>query len=203
MSNSKPTLFTIATYWDSVPSGYLDGLHNEVSILNAMDVDISFPQCFACGRSHHNAKKIEGKTIENLWTSSKLQKHHINPISLGGEDTIDNIFLLCKDCHKDVPHVQMNAKEMMNWCAHRESHINQKINDIQKSLEQMLASQFRNEDERNDFVQWFMKHGQYEFREYGRNAIRNKVATTNFNHLSVDTIVYLLLKKYKDQFVIG
>lgn len=43
-----------------------------------------------------------------------LQKCHIIPDSLGGEDTPANLVLLCDQCHKEAPNVQ-DSKFMWDW----------------------------------------------------------------------------------------
>lgn len=44
-------------------------------------------------------------------TSAKLEKCHIIPHALGGDEKCDNLVLLCKQCHKEAPNI--NDKESM------------------------------------------------------------------------------------------
>lgn len=37
------------------------------------------------------------------WDKVPLQRCHIIPKSLGGTDTVDNLFLMCKECHDLAP----------------------------------------------------------------------------------------------------
>lgn len=49
-----------------------------------------------------------------------LEVHHLRPVCYGGTDSIDNLILLCKDCHQKIHH-----EESILWglICHRETNI--------------------------------------------------------------------------------
>lgn len=53
--------------------------------------------CFCCGSQH------------------SLDRAHIIPASRGGEDSVDNLVILCKRCHKNAPDVVINKDILLNW----------------------------------------------------------------------------------------
>ena len=48
--------------------------------------------------------KVFGKICKNCGSDKNIEYHHIVPISLGGQDKIDNIVALCGKCHKAAHH---------------------------------------------------------------------------------------------------
>lgn len=86
-----------------------DRVDNTVPVI----VDWGEPQCWCCGRiipAEDNPKYDEllnnGK-IEDIWelkeVRSHLQRCHIVPDMLGGEDKPENLFLMCARCHSESP----------------------------------------------------------------------------------------------------
>jgi HNH endonuclease len=71
-------------------------------------IDWGEPSCWACG-FHYDGKydiKRRNPTWENIlncWDRIPLQRCHIIPRALGGPDTVDNLFLLCRECHDAAP----------------------------------------------------------------------------------------------------
>lgn len=60
---------------------------------------------------------------------SLLEKHHIKPISEGGQDELNNLVMICPNCHKTI-HILRNEKEdsiRNNILNHLDLHINNKI----------------------------------------------------------------------------
>ena len=70
-------------------------------------------------RSKHTPVRLKGKAYHALqydvWQRdrghcricgkyTKAQPHHIKPRSQGGEDTMENLILLCHDCHYQIHH---------------------------------------------------------------------------------------------------
>jgi 5-methylcytosine-specific restriction endonuclease McrA len=71
-------------------------------------VDWGEPSCWACG-FHYDDKydvpspQVTLERIVQCWERIPLQKCHIVPKSLGGADTADNLFLMCRECHDRAP----------------------------------------------------------------------------------------------------
>lgn len=84
------------------------------------------PCCWGCGettaeRSADGYKdpdeQIDGD-LKKCWNSKrvakKLNRCHIIPAALGGEDTPSNLFLLCEECHALSPDTK-NPKGFFRW----------------------------------------------------------------------------------------
>jgi len=66
------------------------------------------PSCWACGRWWDTKYDVEDpnapwEEIRKAWNKVPLQRCHIIPKSLGGEDEPSNLFLMCKECHDRAP----------------------------------------------------------------------------------------------------
>lgn len=79
------------------------------------------PMCWACGKPvvGDYEKSCEGeRDLVLLWNDkkvvSKLNRCHIIPKALGGENTADNLFLLCEDCHWSSPDT-INPSSFFRW----------------------------------------------------------------------------------------
>jgi len=102
-------------------------LEKRASITNYQDSipvieDWIIPKCWACGeivnlpvKEHEKYDDIE---INKIWNSAevrrKLQKCHIVPAALDGEDTPENAFLMCKKCHLESPDT-INKEAFFRW----------------------------------------------------------------------------------------
>jgi len=60
--------------------------------------------CWNCGNYKRKGKKYQ----------TYLQRCHIVPDSLGGNDTPSNYVLLCAECHKEAPNTN-NHNDMWDW----------------------------------------------------------------------------------------
>jgi hypothetical protein len=74
----------------------------------ACRLEYDIPHCFACQRTMidlDNKQKYGNlkNTSENWDIKSNLEKCHIIPLALGGDDHPSNLVLLCKECHKLNP----------------------------------------------------------------------------------------------------
>lgn len=74
--------------------------------LDEHGMDWGEPSCWACGRTwwgKYDKSVLKGKSVSSGWDKVPLQRCHIVPKSLGGVDTADNLFLMCKECHDLAP----------------------------------------------------------------------------------------------------
>ena len=74
----------------------------------ACRLEYNIPHCFACQRTMidlDNEQKYGNlkNTSKNWDIKSNLEKCHIIPLALGGDDHPSNLVLLCKECHKLNP----------------------------------------------------------------------------------------------------
>lgn len=94
----------------------------------AVVYDWGEPRCFACGISvgaednPDYAERLKASPDgSSVWTYKEvklLQKCHIIPRALGGEDTPKNLFLLCERCHKESPDT-IYKEQFFRWCYER------------------------------------------------------------------------------------
>lgn len=55
--------------------------------------------------SYHKIRKRDGNKCQVCDWRGK-EAHHIVPIMYGGEDTMENMVWLCRECHKHTPHTK-------------------------------------------------------------------------------------------------
>jgi hypothetical protein len=95
MSKIKTTINQIAQYWME---------NNEISELELnFDWSDANTHCWNCGENKMSSKN-----------KIRLERCHIIPNALGGEDTPSNYVLLCKICHSNAPN-NKNPKYMWDW----------------------------------------------------------------------------------------
>ena len=85
----------------------------DISKSTPVITDWGEPECWLCGKyidlSDHTSylENLEKGNLEEIWNYKKvkniLNRCHIIPKALGGHDTADNLFLLCKECHSKSP----------------------------------------------------------------------------------------------------
>ena len=90
----------------------------------AVICDWGEPSCWACGepakewREAKYTKWIEEQDYKSIWNSKtvkhNLQRCHIVPGQLGGEDKPENLFLLCPSCHCSSPDTT-NPDTFIRW----------------------------------------------------------------------------------------
>ena len=107
---SLPKKSEILAYW--VKDGRLEREHG-------IWLDWGEPSCWACdfgweGRYDIVRPKDTLEEIFQLWDRAPLQRCHIVPGSLGGNDRPENLVLLCAECHDLAPDVT-DPKMIFKW----------------------------------------------------------------------------------------
>jgi 5-methylcytosine-specific restriction endonuclease McrA len=98
--DSLPLKNAICEHWkDHLP---------EVGIL----IDWREPGCWACGFNYgarYNIRRSDSSwnSILDCWNKIPLQRCHIMPRSLGGTDSVENLFLMCRECHDVMPNTSI------------------------------------------------------------------------------------------------
>lgn len=124
----KTTHFEIFNYWKDYginEKGEIEKFGDTNLIkLNPIVNDWGEPECWCCGKHHldylHQEQKSRTKpmTLKQIWNhksiKSLLQKCHIVPRSLGGNDEASNLFLLCDRCHRLYPNT-ISSKHFFFW----------------------------------------------------------------------------------------
>jgi hypothetical protein len=57
---------------------------------------------FSSGVKAEALKKANYR-CERCWASKDLECHHVIPLEVGGQSTLDNCVVLCRHCHKIAP----------------------------------------------------------------------------------------------------
>lgn len=86
------------------------------------------PRCFACNCSvgaednpDYEKALQDDDTGGKIWSfpeAKRLQRCHIKPASLGGEDKPQNLFLLCPRCHRESPDTKY-PRQFFRWVYER------------------------------------------------------------------------------------
>ncbi len=135
MARKTISMYKIFDYWKDkcitetgdveIDYGY-DGCNKEqLDLVDSIGVieDWGEPSCFCCGAW---AGTVVGDgseySLKELWNSkqvsSKLQKAHIVPSALGGDEAPKNMFCLCSECHKESPDT-IYRQEFFKWIYNR------------------------------------------------------------------------------------
>lgn len=87
---SMPTVKAIHEYWL--------GEQFDVALRYFNQCDIGEPSCYCCGRWDYTA--TDGKEFTSFY-----ERCHIVDHVLGGSETVDNLILLCRTCHWQMPRI--------------------------------------------------------------------------------------------------
>jgi 5-methylcytosine-specific restriction endonuclease McrA len=102
----------IARYWSDTRAG-LERLPENCAIGGELE-----PCCFACGfdavRCDVSSEGWDG------WETAALDRCHLVPRALGGDESPSNLVLLCRPCHRDAPNVG-DPSYMLRGITERES----------------------------------------------------------------------------------
>lgn len=99
------------------------------SWLDQQNLDWGEPCCWACGKywgTKYDLNKPHAtiKEIATNWNKVKpLQKCHIIPKQFGGSDDVDNLFLMCIECHDNAPDTR-SKDAFFKWINKQDYSIN-------------------------------------------------------------------------------
>jgi HNH endonuclease len=124
-SVSLPRKSEITEYWKT---------HLEVLDLF---VDWGEPGCWACGFHYGDKYDVTRPTakwaqILSRWDRVPLQRCHIIAKSLGGADTIDNLFLMCRECHDNQPNTSI-PEIFFDW-VRNQSHLRRTMTRLDEAF---------------------------------------------------------------------
>ena len=179
--NDLPAKSEIFDYWKSRLSEH------------GIFIDWGEPGCWACGFHYGDKYDIRNSNagrdaIFRCWDRIPLQRCHIVPRSLGGSDSPDNLFLMCRECHDHAPNTPF-PEIFFEW-ARAQSH-------FKRESEKLLAA-----------MAWFgpgesnMTHGESVMRsgafkdwvsgKFGIHRPQSNYATTS-SRLTSATMVGLVV----------
>lgn len=97
--------------------------------------------CWACQREYYINKITFDETtpwaaVDRAWNRAKvLQACHIVPEALGGKETVENLFLLCPECHDLAPDTAF-PEQFLRWAANQ-SHFERVLHKIKCAIESL------------------------------------------------------------------
>lgn len=156
-----PTRQAILRYW-------LTRIENDRSL--NLFIDIGEPTCWACEQhwdGKYDIKSSEASLSDCFaaWDKSNLQRCHIVASSLGGTDTVDNLYLMCRECHDLAPNTSI-PEIFFEWVS-KQCLVTRKIRDMQQALSE-FGIDFSDENilaELNDLLR------SPEFREWRKRKV--------------------------------
>ncbi|MED2737483.1 HNH endonuclease signature motif containing protein [Bacillus toyonensis] len=149
--------YAIARYWNEKNADGFSGFNGEtITVFELLELNLNIAECFSCRNSpEYNFEELDQKEQQKLWNKARLQKHHIIPVSLGGEDDISNIVLLCSKCHKNVPHIKLTKNEFLRWAISVPSRFYTNSKKYWEGMREAMEYQLDTDEERKQF-QFFL-----------------------------------------------
>ena len=119
----------------AIAKRYVEGNNRKVKV-NVCDW--GEPCCWACGyysREHKYDVRKSDKHWSACWDRAKyLEKAHIVPFALTGDDSLENFVLLCKECHRKNPNTT-SVEAYQIWLDSVPEWTNVKINNFKEAFE--------------------------------------------------------------------
>lgn len=142
-----------------------------------------FPRCQCCG--------------EEKKTWAKLERAHIIPLSLGGENIPSNYFLLCKECHKNMPDIN-NREYIIKYV---ENYFSNFIKEYHKQFTEWIDETNITQEEINQISMNIDGKGKAEFVEYLMKYSSTHLGDTvaSVTTRKIPKFLGLLDKYYKDK----
>ena len=180
---------------DELPKGVMD--YSEIKL---PVVDIAEPACFACGKYDITGSKDPPENpskaqIESSWKKHRFEKCHIVPKMFGGEETPENLFILCKDCHKESPDTPF-PEIFFNWVEHKDSFFITGYESIKNTIDSQLRLYNITGEEKETFYSMMNKLlSDYSKDVVFFNFIRNNLGVHGAN-VSVESFCGCCLQYY-------
>ncbi len=155
-------------------------------------IDFNEPSCWGCGKPINENFFSEDVVLTWEKTKGKLERCHIIPKALGGKDELDNLFLLCKKCHKLSPDTtDKNAFLIWVYNKRRSSLMGYDFKGTIDSFKLALES-FDIKEE--DFIKYY--------NEFEKTINMNELFTDQVNvhlgELQLSSMTYLVASKLND-----
>ena len=117
------------------------------------------PNCFACGYEFRIKTNYVNSSCENKWNNAYgIERAHITPYSLGGENIPLNYLILCPKCHMEAPDIK-DRRIVLNWCNSHKFWLNDIVTDVTNITKQSIYTP-KTEDEIewvNNILEGYMK----------------------------------------------
>lgn len=158
--------------------------------------DLGEPSCWACGwwwgTKYDNKNPDAPLTeIKKIWNEVKpLQRCHIIPKSLGGNDETSNLFLMCRECHDRAPNT-ISRETFIRW-AKAQNWAKRRAIEIKEELK---AFDINEENEVEDFTDILRSP---EFKKWSKNKMGIHMSQAGYGpKLTISTLIAAVIE-YKN-----
>lgn len=157
-------------------------------------IDWGEPRCWACGFHYRYKYDVSNpgadwRRVLAGWDRIPLQRCHIVPRSLQGSDGVDNLFLMCRECHDAAPNTPY-PDIFFEW-ARKQSH-------IQRENDKLLAAMRSFDLTEADFPNVHKIVVSEEFQSWTSNKLGLHRPQSNYpsisSRLTPATMIGLILK---------
>lgn len=156
-----PTHYKIFDYWKdkSINHKYkIISQHEYEDGARYVVMDWGEPECWACGKPFLKIPDYENKLkscgLDSIWDDkyikSNLQRCHIVAKQLGGGDSVENLFLMCEDCHFESPDTKY-PQVFFAWVVDKKRNSNP-YNALWKQLQETMRQFNINEKKFTDYM---------------------------------------------------
>ena len=162
--------------------------------LGLEESDFAHPNCFACGKppseNFSEATRSTKATEGPDWNQkTPLQKAHVVPRSLGGNNEPRNCLLLCDVCHKECPVIK-DRELVLRWVKNRPHYFIRLNRDIDEAFVQLGYPNWRD-------IKFFNDPKKFKNLLARGKADLTKEWTTNGPKISAATIAAVMVKQYE------
>lgn len=113
-----------------------------------LSIDWGEPSCWVCGfhyQSKYDTKRPDASREEILrcWEKTPLQRCHLVPRSLQGSDSVENLFLMCRECHDlapntNTPDIFFEWARAQHWLKREQTKFAQALESFSVTTEDYL-----------------------------------------------------------------
>ena len=145
MATIKTSHYAIFDYWKDKCISMNGEVSSNGEYYDYVVHDFGEPSGWGCGKPvkvKNYERLLRDNDLQSIWNgvSGKLERCHIIPNALGGEDKPSNLFLLCHECHLLSPDTS-NPKSFLRWIKRRQTqfcmgdiHYTRLLNEIDSEL---------------------------------------------------------------------
>ena len=159
------------------------------------------PMCWGCGKPIISKSEKQMLDLDKIWqdkeVANKLNRCHIKAKQFGGTDNVDNLFLMCEDCHIESPDTN-NREAFFRWVYKKRG--NTFMGNVSPELLFLLLNQEMLERNLPDIKTILATYPRMNFDDLGDFIQRNLGTHGGKASLSSEVIVFAdyLEMKYKE-----
>jgi len=198
-----PRAIDIVEYWDKQPLIEVNGRY-----WNPMK-DIGEPSCQACGCYNIEWDEFHKDNLNKKWECTGLEKAHIVPHCLSGENIPSNFLMLCRSCHFDFD-TQIatdNRRKMLdvyNWLIERPTKLGSEIKSLIENFcrDNKISNKQLN---RGRFLKSGIAEKVFDENQWLKIEIKQNERSEKYNPLAknLEENKLALLEEYKDYYEVA